>query len=265
MIASTTTPSCEPQENVSIREELAGVKWTGNVRPVDQGTEKAVLGAYIAEIRVSISDGREIAATLPTERRRQKPTKPQAKPARPGEKLKVSTRNVEDLTDEALTFLQMLASGKSVGAAADACGIHRAHGVRLWNRFCEAHKVELRELRRLIDVSLDGLRRYVLGLKDGVHAPTLTNCQRGRINNAKLPLIDADEARQPSERVLRMLAMTAIGMKDSEVDSLEGLRPGAVANVRRVVGVSRNRLQRLKDTSADGVHTLLVKLERIPR
>lgn len=249
-------------------EEQADIKWTGNVHPVDQATEQAVLDAYVGKIRLGIPKAPPIAGTLPTDRRRlqkRQPTKPQAKPAQPGEKLKVSGRDVDDLTDDALRVLQLFAQGKSFGAVADACGIHRAHLSRVWNWFVSAHKVNLRELRMLEDVSFDGLRRYVLGMKDGIRAATLTNYQRGRISNAKLPLIDADEARQPSGRVLRMLSMVAAGMKDAQVDKMEGLRPGAVANVRRVVGVSRSRLQQLKDTSAAGVRTLLVKLERIPR
>lgn len=115
-----------------VRDELAGVKWTGNVRPVDRATQARVLNQFHEEQRV--------------------------RPA----KLKPQCGDVKRLSPVALYILQLFATGKSTGAVAEACSCPRVHMVRFRKWFAECHGVEIQDVRKLADLTLDGLREYVV-------------------------------------------------------------------------------------------------------
>lgn len=116
MIRSTTVSVRESRDihDLPMAEFLAAVQWGGNCRPVEPGTEKAVLEAHRGEPR---------------------PTK-----------LKPTRRDVEDLTPTALRILQLFASGMGHGAIAEKIGVHRSQLARFRKWMGLYHRLNVRHI-----------------------------------------------------------------------------------------------------------------------
>jgi hypothetical protein len=220
MIASTSTPS-----SPSIRDEFAGVKWTGNVTPVDQRTQRLVLEQFHQE--------------------------QQLRPAR----LKPTRHDVDQLTETALYVLQLFAEGLCTGAVAETCGVHRVQIVRFRNWMAERHGFDIKTLRLATDRTLDGLRGSIIS---GVFRTCSTPPKKPAAIAAepKLPRIDKAEILSLSDRVVRILQRVSMRMSDEENAAHEGVRMEAVGHVLRVLQIRKTDLEVIRDKSLENVRRL---------
>lgn len=225
MIVSASTPSSPS----SLRDELAGVKWTGNVRPIDGRTQRRVLDQFHEEQRV--------------------------RPA----KLKPTQADVQNLTGTAIYVLQLFAQGLCTGAVAEACGVHRTQIVRFRNWMSEIHGVDMKAFRMTTDRTHDGLRTCVI--TGTIRRPAPGPSSRSAaiaVGPVKLPRIGKDEILSLSDRVLRILHRVALRMTDENIADHEGVRPETVGHVLRVLRTKKSELQELRDKSIENIRRLML-------
>ena len=119
MIASASTPS--------IRDELADVKWTGNVKPVDARTQRRVLDAFDRQGAVQST------------------------------KLKPPKADARDMTETAVLILDMFRQGLTTSEVAEACGVHRIQIACFRNWVAIFHGVSVAKFR------VNNERKYKVG------------------------------------------------------------------------------------------------------
>ncbi len=222
MIRSTTaTVESRDIHDLPMAEFLAAVRWGDNCRPVEPGTEQAVLETHRA-------------APRPT-------------------KLKPNRHDVENLTKPALLVIQMFAQGMGVGAIAQTTNTHEAHVSRFKTWVAARYRVRPRELQRCTDGSIEGIRQFLLA--DDDRRDALATAVQGP---SKLPKIDKGEVMAMTDRVVRILSRVAMGVTDHANAAYEGVRMTSVGHILRILRTKKDYLQSLKDKSTDNIRRLML-------
>lgn len=123
----------------SVREEFAGVKWTGNVHPVDAATGKAVLKAYGGVPRVG---GRKSSQD----------TGPRKLP-------RIDKQEIEGLSSRVIEICCLLAEGHHVHEVARMVGVRDEAPGHVLRVLSQTRAVSRRHLEELHDKSPEGVRR----------------------------------------------------------------------------------------------------------
>ncbi len=209
--------------------DLAGARWSDNVKPVDARTQRRVIDTFHQEQR--------------------------CRPA----KLKPSRHDVKTLSGTALYILQLFAEGLSTGAVAEACGVDRMQIVRFRKWVAEIHGVDVTTMRMSVDPTLDGLKMCVVSgtFQRASRAPAMPPAVSAG-EHRRLPRIDKEEVLAMSERVVRILSRVAAGVPDAHNAAQEGLREEAVGHVLRVLCTRKSEIESIRDKSLENVRRLML-------